>query len=216
MVVKNPAATIRDTLLYAKKYWDEKEYAEHTHTKKPHFDPKLEALRPVIKKEIPLKAHVLRTDDIFTAIRIARECDVRLTLEHATEGGLIADLLAEEGWPIAVGPYLGEGNRYEHRNQGYENAVKLIKAGCMVSSMTDSVAIAEQYLTLCAGMLVREGLDEFEALKTITIHPAKHLGIEQRVGTLEKGRDADLVLMHGSPFSITAKPKAVFIEGKRV
>ncbi|MCI8511876.1 MAG: hypothetical protein HFE83_07770 [Lachnospiraceae bacterium] len=91
------AAAIRDTLLFAKEYWEEKEYAEQTHTRKPCFDPKLEALRPIIKKEIPLKAYVLCTDDIFTTIRIAGECDVRLTLEHVTEGGLIADLLAKEG-----------------------------------------------------------------------------------------------------------------------
>ena len=205
------ASTIRDALNQTKEYLHLKENG-----KMPKYDPKLEALIPVVKKEIPLKAHAHRKDDIFTAIRIAKECDVRLTLEHTTDSCGIEEKLAEEGYPIAVGPYFSQPKKSENQNSDPANAVRLIEAGCNVSVMTDSPIVAEKYLPLCTGLLMREGLDEFRALQTITINPARHLGIDHKVGSIEVGKDADLVIARGCPMQMTVKPEAVFVNGKLV
>lgn len=205
------ASTIRDALNQAKEYLRLKEDG-----KQPKYDPKLEALIPVIKKEIPLKAHAHRKDDIFTAIRIAKECDVRLTLEHTTDSCGIEEKLAEAGYPIVVGPYFSQPKKSENQNSDPANAVRLVEAGCCVSVMTDSPIVAEKYLPLCAGLLMREGLDEYRALQSITINPARHLGIENRVGSVEVGKDADLVITKGCPMQMTVKPEAVFINGQKV
>ena len=205
------ASTIRDALNQAKEYLLLKEKG-----KMPKYDPKLEALIPVVKKEIPLKAHAHRKDDIFTAIRIAKECDVRLTLEHTTDSSGIEEKLAEAGYPIAVGPYFSQPKKSENQNSDPANAVGLVEAGCRVSVTTDSPIVAEKYLPLCAGLLMREGLDEFRALQTITINPARHLGIGHRVGSIEMGKDADLVIVRGCPMQMTVKPEAVFLNGKLV
>ena len=212
----NIASTIRDALNRAKEYLRIKEAAGNDTGKLPKYDPKLEALIPVIKKEIPLKAHAHRKDDIFTAIRIAKECDVHLTLEHTTDSCGIEQELVKEGYPIAVGPYFSQPKKSENQNSDPANAVKLIEAGCSVSVTTDSPIIAEKYLPLCAGLLMREGLDEFRALQTITINPAKHLGIDAVVGSIEIGKDADLVLTRGCPMEMTVKPEAVFVSGEMV
>ena len=205
------ASTIRDTLERAKEYLQLKNAG-----KQPKYDPKLEALIPVVKKEIPLKAHAHRKDDIFTAIRIAKECDVGLTLEHASDCKGIAADLAREGYPIAAGPFAGQPKKSENQNANPANAVRLIEAGCSVSVMTDSPIVAEWYLPLCAGLLMREGLDEFRALQTITINPARHLGIDNAVGSIEVGKDADLVITKGCPMQMTVKPEAVFVSGEMV
>lgn len=205
------ASTIRDTLERAKEYLQLKNAG-----KQPKYDPKLEALIPVVKKEIPLKAHAHRKDDIFTAIRIAKEYDVCLTLEHASDCKGIAADLAREKYPIAAGPFAGQPKKSENQNANPAHAVALIEAGCSVSVMTDSPIIAEKYLPLCAGLLMREGVDEFRALQTITINPAKHLGIADRVGSIEVGKDADFVITKGCPMQMTVKPEAVFVNGKMV
>lgn len=203
------ASTIRDTLHEAKEYAQKKEQGLPV-----TYSPKYEALLPVIRKEIPLKAHAHRCDDIFTAIRIAKELDVRLTLEHVSDGGMIADTLAAEGYPIVLGPYLSQSKKDENSRKSPADAIQLINAGCSVSVMTDSPIVEECYLPLCAGLFMREGLSEFEALKTITINPARHLGIEDRVGSIEVGKDADLVLSHGCPMDMRVKPKVVFGSGQ--
>lgn len=210
------ASTIRDTLMKAKEYNALKKAANGDVFKMPRYDAKLEALIPVVERQIPLKAHSQRKDDTFTAIRVAKECEVDLTLEHVADGGEIAETLAKEGYPIAAGPYFLQSTKSENMNRNPASAVKMIKAGCNVSVMTDSPVVAEEYLPLVAGLLMREGLDEFEALKTITINPAKHLGIEECVGSIEVGKDADIVICNGCPMSMTVKPKAVFLNGKQV
>lgn len=209
------ASTIRDTLGKAREYLRLKEAAGNDEVKLPKYDPKLEALIPVIKKEIPLKAHAHRKDDIFTAIRIAKECDVRMTLEHTTDCANIEEDLAKEGYSIAVGPYFSQPKKSENQNADPANAVALIEAGCTVSVTTDSPIVAEKYLPLCAGLLMRDGLDEFRALQTITINPARHLEIDHRVGSIEIGKDADLVICKGNPMQMTVKPEAVFINGQK-
>lgn len=203
------AAEIRDMLYFAKEYEEKKRLGQPV-----AYSPKLEALIPVIRKEIPLKAHCQRSDDIFTAIRIAKELDVNLTLEHVHDCGLIVEALAKENYPIVLGPYISQPKKAEGMNRSPADGVKLIKAGCQVSVMTDSPIISEDHLPLCAGLFMREGLDDFEALKTITINPAKHLGIADRVGSIEVGKDADLVLAHGCPMEMTVRPEVVFSDGK--
>lgn len=210
------ASKLRETLNRARDYMERKELAGEDVSKRPVYDPKLEALIPVLKKEIPLKAHAHRADDIFTAIRVAKECDVDLTLEHVTDGSLIVEELAAENYPVAVGPSFGHATKLELINKSFETPGLLAKAGCQVSIITDSPVIPQQYLALCAGLAVQSGMDEFDALKAITINPAKHIGVADRVGSLEVGKDADIVIADGSPLVSTTKIWKVLIDGKIV
>lgn len=210
------ASKLRETLNRARDYMERKELAGEDVSKRPAYDPKLEALIPVLKKEIPLKAHAHRADDIFTAIRVAKECDVDLTLEHVTDGSLIVEELAAENYPVAVGPSFGHATKLELINKSFETPGLLAKAGCQVSIITDSPVIPQQYLALCAGFAVQSGMDEFDALKAITINPAKHIGVADRVGSLEVGKDADIVIADGSPMVSTTKIRKVLIDGKIV
>ena len=169
----------------------------------------------VLKKEIPLKAHAHRADDILTAIRIAKEFDVDITLDHCTEGHLIANHLAKEGKYAIVGPTLSNRSKYELRNLTFETPGILNKAGVKIAIMTDSPVIPEQYLPLCAGLAVKSGLDEMEALKAITINAAEIIGIDDRVGSIEVGKDADIVIHDGNPLmEVGCKTFATIIDGK--
>ena len=214
------AAKIREMLTKAKLYQKKLEAAGYPgrcdYSKLPVYDAKLEALLPVIKKEMPLKAHAHRADDIFTAIRIAKEFDVDLRIDHTTDGSLIAQELAKEGYPVAVGPSFGHASKYELKNKEFHTVVDLVKAGCQVSIITDSPVIEGGYLALCAGRAIYEGLDEFEALRAITINAAKHIGVEKRVGSIEVGKDADFVLVKGSPFEVNSRILYTIINGKIV
>ena len=210
------AATIRDALLEARDYWARKDAAGGDVTKMPRYDANMEALLPVLRREIPLKAHVQRKDDIFTAIRVAKECQVDLTLEHVHNCGGAEEVLAWEGYPIVVGPYFSQPKKDENARKDPATAVALLRAGCSVSVMTDAPVVDQSYLPLCAGLLMREGATEFEALQTITINPARHLRIEDRVGSIEVGKDADLVITRGCPMAMTVKPEAVFLNGEKV
>ena len=207
------AAKLRELLFKASEYMEKKEAAAGDVLRKPAFDMKMEALIPVLKGEIPLKAHAHQANDIFTAIRIAREFGVKLTLEHCTEGHLIADELAREGYPVAVGPSFGHATKFELRNKTFETPGILADAGCSVSIITDSPVIPQQYLPLCAGLAVKSGMKPFDALKAITINPARHIGIDRRVGSLEPGKDGDLVITDGSPFDLDTRVKYVVVDG---
>ena len=210
------AALLRETLFKAREYMEKKEAAGDDVSKRPAFDMKLEAMIPVMKKEIPLKAHAHAAEDLFTALRIAREFDLKITLEHVTEGHLIVEELAKENVPLAVGPTLTSASKYELRNKSWTTPGVLAAAGCQVSIITDSPVIPQEYLPLCAGLAVQAGMDPFAALQAITINPAKHAGIADRVGSLEVGKDADMVITDGCPFEVSTKVKHVFIDGKRV
>lgn len=207
------AALLREALFKAREYLEKKEAAEDDIFKRPALDMKLEALIPVLKKEIPLKAHAHAAEDIFTALRIAREFDVRITLEHVTEGHLIVEELAKENVPLAVGPTLTNASKFELRNKSWVTPGVLAAAGCQVSIITDSPVIPQEYLPLCAGLAVQAGMDPFAALQAITINPARHAGIEDRVGSLEAGKDADMVITDGCPFEVSTRVKYVFIDG---
>ena len=210
------AFKLRDMLFKTKEYDEKLRAAENDSSKKPSYDAKLEALLPVIRGELPLKAHAHRADDIFTAIRIAKEFNVKLTIEHCTDGSLIAEDLAKEGYPLAVGPSFGHATKYELKNKSFRTPGILAKAGCQVSIITDAPVIPQQYLSLCAGLAVKSGMDEFEALKAITIHPAKHLGIEDRVGSIEIGKDADLVICDGNIMDSATEVIYTIIDGQVV
>ena len=211
------AAFLRGALMQAKDYGARKQAANGDVTKMPAYNQKLEALLPVLAGEIPLKAHAHQANDIFTALRIAHEFGLRITLEHVTEGHLIVDELAKEkDVPMAVGPSLTHASKFELQNKSWATPGVLAKAGCHVSIITDNSVIPQQYLPLCAGMAVKAGMDEFDALKAITINPAEHIGVADRVGTLEVGKDADVVVTAGCPFEVLTETRAVFIDGNRV
>lgn len=207
------AAKLRETLFRAKEYLDKIERAKGDSEKLPAFDMKLNAMLPVLRGEMPLKAHAHQADDVLTAIRIAKEFGVGLTLEHCTEGRLIANILAEENLPIAVGPTFGHATKFELRNKSWDTPGVLSRAGCMVSIITDSPVIEQKHLTLCAALAIKSGMDPFEALKAITINPARHIGVDSRVGSLEENKDADLVILNGSPFELQTEVVQVLIDG---
>ena len=207
------AAKLREMLFKAKEYLDKKTFAGDDLSKMPAFDMKLEALIPVLKREIPLKAHAHRSDDIMTALRIAREFDLKITLEHCTEGHLIVHELKAAGVPVAVGPTLTNASKLELLNKSWTTPGILARAGLQVSIITDAPVIPQQYLPLCAGLAVKAGMDPFQALQAITINPARHIGMDSRIGSLEVGKDADIVLTDGDPLVSDTVVKAVFVDG---
>lgn len=208
------AAKLRQMLFEANDYMLRKEYAGDDVSKLPKFDMKMEALIPVLKREIPLKAHAHRSDDIMTAIRIAKEFGLRLTLEHCTEGHLIVDELKAANVPVAVGPGLSSPSKPELLNLSWTTPGILASAGIQVSIITDAPVVPQQYLPLCAGEAVKAGMDPFLALQAITINPARHIGVEDRVGSLEEGKDADIVLADGNPLVSDTSIKYVIVDGK--
>ena len=211
------AAILREALFKAKAYMKKKEEGKEDPTKMPEYDMKMESLSLVLNKEIPLKAHAHRADDIFTAIRIAKEFDVDITLDHCTEGHLIADYLAEEGKGAIVGPTLSNRSKIELRNLTFDTPRILHEAGVKIAITTDSPVIPLQYLPVCAGLAHKSGLEEIEALKAITINAAEITGIDDRVGSIEPGKDADIVIFDGNPIKdIDCKTYATIIDGEIV
>ena len=207
------AAELRNALFKTKEYLNKKEMAKDDFSKMPSFDMKWEALIPVVKGEMTLKAHAHRADDILTAIRIAKEFDLKMTIEHCTEGHLIADYLAEEGYSVIVGPSLSERSKFELKNLTFDTPGILSKAGIKIAIMTDAPVIPLQYLSMAAALSVKSGMDSYEALKAITINPAEILGLDERVGSIEIGKDADLVLWDKHPFQLDALAEKVIIDG---
>lgn len=204
------AAIIRATLQKAQ------EYAVKRTNGKGDFDPKLEALQPVLKGELPVHIHAHRADDIATALRIAEEFHLHCVIVHGTEGHLIAKEIAATGVSVITGPNLSDRSKPELSNATLANPAALAAVGVKVAICTDHPVIPIQYLPLCAGLAVRGGMSEEAALAAITKNPAEILGLGRRLGTLEPGKDADIVVTPGSPFSSTHVPTAVIMEGKRV
>ena len=208
------AAKLREMLSNARDYMLRKEAAGGDILKMPKYDMKMEALIPVLNREIPLKAHAHRSDDIMTAIRIAKEFGLRITIEHCTEGHLITEALTQANVPVAVGPTLTNASKLELLNKSWKTPGILARAGLQVSIITDAPVIPQQYLPLCAGLAVKAGMDPFQALQAITINPAKHIGVDDRVGSLEKGKDADIVITDGDPMVSSSCVKYVLVDGK--
>ena len=205
------AARLRDVLFAAREYMEKKEAGTGQ-----KFDPKLEAMIPVLKKQIPLKAHAHRADDICTAIRIAKEFDVDLTIEHCTDGALIVKELKEAGYPVAIGPLLASFGKTELANKSPATAGILSKAGVAVSICTDAPVVLPQFLATSAGVCVRYGMEPFAALQAITINAAKHAGVADRVGSLEIGKDGDVVLTDGDILLNTTRILTVIVNGEKV
>ena len=206
------AALLRELLFKTRRYMEDKE-----NEKRPGFDMKLEAMIPVLKGEIPLKAHAHRADDILTAIRIAKEFGVKMTLDHCTDGSIIADELAKEGYPAFVGPSLGSKSKIELVNKSFTTPRDLVDAGVDVSIITDAPVIPLKYLPMCAGLAVDAGLDYEVAWRAITITPAKATGIGDRVGSFEVGKDGDVVIWTADPLTtVGAAAYTTIVDGKVV
>ena len=206
------AALLRELLFKTKRYMEDKKSG-----KNPPFDMKLEAMIPVLEGKIPLKAHAHRADDILTSIRIAKEFGVGLTLDHCTDGALIADELAKEGFPAFVGPTFGNKSKIELKNKSFTTPKALADAGVKISIITDAPVIPLQYLPMCAALAVNAGLDTDYAWRAITIHAAESVGIVDRVGSLESGKDGDVVIWTADPMTaVGAESYTTIIDGKIV
>jgi len=183
--------------------------------KAPERNLKLEALGKLLKRELKARIHAHRADDILTAIRIGEEFNLDLTIEHATEGYKIANILAEKNIPVTVGPIFTSRYKYELRDRTPSNPGILSKAGVKVAIQTDQMS-AVKYLTINAALAVREGMPEEDAIKAITINAAEIIGVADRVGSLEVGKDADISIFSGHPFDYTTLAEIVFVDGVMV
>lgn len=199
------AALLRETLQKARLYKPEDGY-----------DADMEAMQPVLQKKIPMKIHVHRADDILTAIRIAKEFDINITLDHCTEGHLVAEYVKKSGFPAIVGTDLTSKNKIEVANMSFKTCGVLNEAGVLTAITTDHPVALIQYLPLCAGLSVRAGLPMEEAYKAITINPAKICGVDARVGSLEIGKDADIAIFDGNPMNTFTNTVYTIIDGKVV
>lgn len=200
---------LREELFRAREYFEKKEAK-----KLPELNFRLESWIPVFRGEIPLKAHVHRADDILSAIRIAKEFGLQLTLDHCTEGHLIADEIAASGFPVIVGPHLSSRSKLEIQNLSFKTAGVLERAGVKTAIMTDHPVSLIRYLPLCAGLSVKQGLSMEGGLRAITIHAAKICGVSDRVGSLEAGKDADIAVFSGNPMEVFTKTLYTFVDGE--
>ncbi len=208
------AAILREWLQKTVNYMEKKERFKDDPEKMPEVDIKLEALIPVLKGEIPLRAHAHRADDIATAVRIAEEFGVKMSWEHATEGHRIAEWIAEKGVPAVWGPSLMSRPKWEMRELSFDTPKALYDAGVKFAFQTDSMGANIAYLPISAGLAVKHGLPYEEALKAITIVPAEILGVSDRVGSIEKGKDADLRILDGDPLELRTRVEMVLIDGE--
>lgn len=179
-------------------------------------DFRMECWIPVLNGEIPLKAHVHRADDILTAIRIAKEFNLRMTLDHCTEGHLIAEEIAKSGFSAIVGPHLTSRSKIEVKNVSFKTAGIMEKSGVKIAIMTDHPVSLVQYLPVCAGLCVKHGMSMESGLRAITIHAAEICGVAHRVGSLEVGKDADIAIFSGNPMEIFTSTLYTIIDGEIV
>lgn len=211
------AALIRENLSKAQEYQAKQAKAQDDpDTDPPDFDPKLEALLPVLRGILPAHFHAHRADDIATAVRISREFGLNFAIVHGTEGYKVAPLLASAGVPVITGPCLTDRSKPELVGQTLDNPVLLAQAGVKVAICTDHPVIPIQHLPICAAMAVRAGMDPEDALAAVTRNPAEIAGLGDRLGVLAPGKDADIVVTQGHPLDWTCRLTAVFIDGAQV
>lgn len=212
------AALMRKALIEAQEYNEKLEKGKADPEKMPERNLGKEILARVIRRELPMKIHAHRADDILTAIRICREFKLRYTLDHCTEGYLITDklkeALSEDCEGIIVGPLLTERSKIELKNLSFKAPKVLEQAGIEYAMMTDHPVTPEQYLPICTAVAVREGASEEGALKAITINAAKITGIADRVGSIEVGKDADIAVFSGHPFDFRSRCVLTLVNGK--
>ena len=204
------SALLRETLEKTKEYMKKKEDGKDV-----AYDQKLEAMIPVVKRELPLKCHAHRADDILTAIRIAKEENIKITLDHVTDARCILPQIKESGFPCICGPALTHKSKFELANMSFETPNELYKAGILFSIITDSPVIPQQYLSLSAALAAKAGLPEYEAIKAITINPAKILGLDNRVGSIKVGKDADFVICTKNILDTQNEIQSVYVDGKK-
>lgn len=205
------AALLRQTIFEAVQYWEKKKRGELD-----ELDFDKECWIPILKKEIPLKAHAHRADDILTAIRIAKEYGLDMTIDHGTESHLITDEVKKSGFPVIVGPDLTSRSKLEVQNMNFKTNQVLQEAGVLFAITTDHPVTMIQYLPLCAGLAVKQGLPMEEGLKAITINAAKICKVDDKVGSLKIGKDADIAVFTGNPMEVFTETLYTIINGKIV
>ncbi|MEY8266477.1 amidohydrolase [Lachnospiraceae bacterium 64-25] len=206
------AAMLREELFKAQRYYEKKQEG----MKREEEDFRYECWIPVFEKKIPLKAHVHRADDIQTAIRIAKEFHLDMTLDHCSEGHLIAQQVKKSGFPAIIGPDLSSRSKIEVQNMAFKTVGILNKEGVKTAITTDHPVSLIQSLPICAGFAIKSGMNEMEALKSITIYPAEICRVNHRVGSLEIGKDADIAIFDDLPIRVQAKTMCTIIEGRIV
>lgn len=206
------AAMLREELFKAQRYYEKKQEG----MKREEEDFRYECWIPVFEKKIPLKAHVHRADDIQTAIRIAKEFHLDMTLDHCSEGHLIAQQVKKSGFPAIIGPDLSSRSKIEVQNMAFKTVGILNKEGVKTAITTDHPVSLIQSLPICAGFAIKSGMNEMEALKSITIYPAEICRVDHRVGSLEIGKDADIAIFDDLPIRVQAKTMCTIIEGRIV
>ncbi|WP_210471354.1 amidohydrolase [Sporosarcina sp. 6E9] len=204
------AARLRENLIEAQNYIEDRK------TNTCGRDLGLENIAKVLRKEIPLRVHAHRADDIATVLRIKKEFGINLTIEHCTEGHQIADFIAQHDVRVSVGPTMSPRSKTELSDKGWNTILTLSEAGIPVSITTDHPVIAIEHLMTSAILAVKNGFSEGKALEAITLNAAKHIGVEDRVGSIEKGKDADFVIWNGDPFDLRSTIETTYIEGKVV
>jgi imidazolonepropionase-like amidohydrolase len=213
------AAVIRGALVEASNYLQRlaAEEARPEAERKPvDRDLKLEALGRVLRREIPWRQHCHRADDIATALRIAAEFGYDLVIDHGTEAHLVADLLAARNIPVIIGPLFTSRSKVELRNRSLANPGRLARAGVTIAITTDHPVVPIPFLVHQAALSVKEGLDPRTAIEALTINPARIVGIDDRLGSLEPGKDADLVIWSGDPLDVLSRVRRAFVDGAEV
>ncbi len=205
------AALLRSTLFQAVQYKKDKENGNLN-----ACDFEMEPWMPVLNREIPMKAHAHRADDILTAIRIAKEFDIDITIDHGTESHLIVDEVAASGFPVIAGPELTSRSKLEVKNMNFKTNKVLNEAGILFTITTDHPVVLIQYLPLCAGLAVKCGLPMEDGLRAITINAARICQVSDRVGSLKKGKDADIAIFSGNPMEVFTKTLYTIINGEIV
>ena len=205
------AAVIREALFSAREYMNKVSEANTPLGEKPDFDMSYEALIPVLKREIPVFAHAHRADDIFTAIRISKEFDLKTVIVHATEAHLIKDELKDQGYPLLLGPIMTDRSKVELKNQTESIAKQICEQNIQFALITDHPETPEKFLPVCAAISVKHGLEFYEALKATTIYPARICGIDNRIGSIEPKKDSDIVIWNSSPFDIMSSPYKIIV-----
>ncbi len=208
------AAVIRDAFTQANNYLTK--WANPEPGKPPERDLKLEALGQVLRREIPWRQHCHRADDIATAMRIAQEFGYQLVIDHGTEAHLLADLIAAAGIPVIIGPLFTSRTKVELRNRSMANPGRLAAAGVTIAITTDHPVVPIHFLIHQATLAVKEGLDRETALRSVTINPARIAGIDDRVGSIEPGKDADLCIWSGDPLDVMSRVESAYLDGRRI
>lgn len=210
------AAIIRENLLKANRYMEDKKKAIAEDSDLPEFDFKLECLEPVLKREIKAHFHAHRAYDIQTAMRIGKEFNLDYIIIHATEGHRIANILAEEKVDVVCGPLLGTRSKPELSRQTLENVRILKNSGVSVAISSDHPEVPVEFLPLSGAVLMEHGLTQYEVLESLTYRAAKIIGIDDTVGSIAKGLDADLLVFENEPLNNNKKPEMVFINGANI